>query len=305
MARGREPLDDGTGPFARRIGSRVERVPAAAGAARRSRRIWGLRLLPALFVLPAITALVSGLWVGPLKLIGLLAGMGLLMLAGELVRRGLDATAHYDERRFSAAPPPFRLAGALTLGLGFFLISLLSTGYGFGMSLLFAALGAGGAMAAYGLDPTTAKTLDADTTRRTGVRTEQIVAAVAEAEKKLDDIRQHARTLANPDLTRRIDGILARANDVLDELERDPKDLPRARRFLNVYLDGTRNVIRDYAKRQHDFADTDIGQNFTTVLGTIDTVFAQQLEHLKKDEALDLEVAIQVLETQLNKEGVG
>ena len=41
------------------------------------------------------------------------------------------------------------------------------------------------------------------------------------------------------------------------------------------------------------------------MLGTIEQVFDQQVEHLKKDEALDLEVAIEVLNTQLTKEGVG
>ena len=298
-------MRDETGPFARRIGSRTAQAPGRPPTSPSGRRIWGLRLLPTVFVLPALAALVSGLWVGPLKLVGLLAGIGLLIIAGELVRRGLDASAHYEERRFAAAPPAYRLAGSLAIGLGFFVISLLSTGYGFGMSLLFAALGTGGAIGAYGLDPTRAKQLDAATAERTGVRTEQIVAAVAEAERKLDDIRSHAATLANRELKLRIDRILDRAHAVLDELERDPKDLPRARRFLNVYLDGTRNVVRDYARRQQDFADTDLGQNFATVLGTIETVFSQQLDHLKKDEALDLEVAIQVLETQLSKEGVG
>jgi hypothetical protein len=92
---------------------------------------------------------------------------------------------------------------------------------------------------------------------------------------------------------------------VLDEIERDPKDLARARRFLNTYLDGTRDVVRDFARRQDDFADTPVAQNFKNVLGTIERVFDEQVEHLRKDEALDLDVAIEVLNTQLTKEGVG
>jgi hypothetical protein len=294
-----------TGPFARRVGSRVTTTAANPRATASPVRIWGLRLLPTVFVFPILASLVTGIWVGPAKPLGLIAGVALLVLAGELVRRGLDATADYDSRRFAAPPPPFRLVGALAIGLGFFFISLLSTNYGFGMSLLFAALGTGSAVATYGLDPSRAKQLDRVTSERTGVKTEQVVAAIREAERKLEDIRLHAASLANRELKGRIDRILDRAHGVLDELERDPKDLPRARRFLNVYLDGTRNVIRDYAKRQQDFAETSLAQNFTSVLGTIETVFEQQLEHLKKDEVLDLEVAIEVLETQLTKEGVG
>ncbi|MFW5679105.1 MAG: 5-bromo-4-chloroindolyl phosphate hydrolysis family protein [Pseudomonadota bacterium] len=287
-----------TGPFARRIGSRV----AAAAPTVRRPMIWGLRLLPTVFVFPMVVTLMSG---RPVKLLGLLAGTALLVLAGMLVRRGLDATADYEVQRFAPAPPPFRLLGAAALGTGFFVISQLATGYGVTMGLLLGALGAGAAVVTYGLDPTSAKRLDPATAARTGVRTEQVIAAIKEAEAKLEDIRSHAALLANKDLKRRIDRILERAHAVLDELETDPKDLPRARRFLNTYLDGTRNVIRAYTKRQQDFAETALAANFTNVLGTIETVFEEQLEHLKKDEALDLEVAIEVLHTQLTKEGVG
>ncbi|TVQ35321.1 MAG: hypothetical protein EA356_08090 [Geminicoccaceae bacterium] len=287
-----------TGPFARRIGSRTGRLPPSP----KRPTLWALRLLPTVFVFPTIITLISG---RPLKLIGLIAGMALLVVAGMLVRRGFDATAEYDAQRLAPAPLPFRLTGALAVGAAFFTISQMATGYGLFMGLLLAVMGTAACIVTYGLDPTAAKTVDRDRAARAGVRTEQLVAAIREAEAKLDDIRHHADLLANKDLKRRIDRILERAHAVLDELEHDPKDLPRARRFLNTYLDGTQNVIRAYTKRQQDFADTALAQNFTNVLGTIETVFAEQLEHLKKDEALNLEVAIEVLETQLTREGVG
>ncbi len=291
-------MSEPTSPFARRVGGRSG-TPTAGP---RRPGIWGLRLLPAVFVFPMLIALLFG---QPVKLLGLIGGTGLLVLAGILVRRGLDATLAYEAQRFAPAPPPFRLAGAIALGLGFFVISELATGYGFAMGLLFALLGAAACTVTYGLDPTVAKRPDKGTAERAGVRAEQVMAAIREAEAKLDDIRRHAATLQNKDLKRRIDRILERAHAVLDELERDPKDLSRARRFLNTYLDGTRNVVGAFAKRQQDFAETALAQNFANVLGTIETVFEQQLEHLRKDEALDLEVAIEVLETQLTREGVG
>ncbi len=293
-------MTDDTGPFARRVGSRV-------GSAERPRRVrvWGLRLLPMVFVPPILVSVGYAMWGAPWKLVGLLAGTGLVMLAGELVRRGVEASQDYDAQRFASAPLPFRLAGAVTLGLGFFLVGLLATRYGLGWSLVFGLLGGGACVAVYGLDPTAAKRPDAAIAARAGVRAEQVMAAIREAEAKLDDIRRHAATLQNKELKRRIDRILQRAHAVLDELERDPKDLSRARRFLVTYLDGTRNVVEAYAKRERDFADTALARNFADVLGTIETVFEQQLEHLRKDEALDLEVAIEVLETQLNREGVG
>jgi hypothetical protein len=289
-------MSNGTGPYKRRLGSKVE------GAPPRGRRIWGLRLLPVVFVLPTLAALLHG---NPFKLLAMLAGTALLVLAGMLVRRGLDATAAFEAMRFAKPPLPFRMAGALTIGLAFLLISWFATGYDWLMGVVFGGLGVFASLITYGIDPTTAKTPDPGVVQRAGVSAEQVMAAITEAEAKIKEIEGHAATLHNRELRVHIVRIVDRAHAVLDEIERDPKDLPRARRFLNTYLDGTRNVIRDYARRQQDFAETALAADFTNVLGTIEQVFDQQVEHLKKDEALDLEVAIEVLNTQLTKEGVG
>jgi hypothetical protein len=265
-------------------------------------RIWGLRALPVVFAFPMFAALISGAGV---KLLALMGGTGLLVLAAAVIRRGLDATAEYEERRFAKPPPPFRLTGAAAIGLAFFLISALATGYGTFMSLVLGALGAASSLVTYGVDPRVAKQLPPAEAARTGVRTEQVLAAVDEAKGKIDDIRRHGARLANRQLRARLERICTAALAVVDEIERDPKDLPRARRFLNVYLDGTRDVVRDYAAREHDFAETELAHNFQNVLATIERVFDEQLRHLRKDEAFDLEVAIDVLHTQLTKEGVG
>jgi hypothetical protein len=283
---------------------RDARPPAAdlLGVPPKGGRIWGLRLLPVVFVFPTFVALVTGSGV---KFVSLLAGTGLLVLAGALIRRGLDATADYEERRFARPPPPFRLTGAAAIGLAFGSVAYFATGYGGFMSAVLGAVGVAASLVSYGVDPRAAKQLPPAEAARTGVKTEQVVAAVNEAKGKIADIRHHAGRLANRELRARLERICTAALAVVDELERDPKDLPRARRFLNVYLDGTRDVVRDYAAREHDFAETELAHNFQNVLATIERVFDEQLRHLRKDEAFDLEVAIDVLHTQLTKEGVG
>ena len=71
-----------------------------------------------------------------------------------------------------------------------------------------------------------------------------------------------------------------------------------------TYLDGTRDVVRKYAAQQRDVADTPLGESFRRVLTTIEQVFLEQEELLKRHDALDLDVQIEVLETQLKREGV-
>ena len=289
-------MNDGTSPFSRRIEPRLPGRRAGSGEA----RILGLRLLPVVFVVPAFAMLTAG---RPIALLALLAGTALLVLAGVLVRRGLDATAAYEKRRIAEAPPPYRLAGALAIGLAFWLVGWLAAGYGALMGVILGGLGVAAGAVTYGLDPRRAKGLDR--AAATGVRGERVIEAIREAEGKLAEIETAAAALKNRELRGHVARIVTEARAVLDEIERDPKDLARARRFLNTYLDGTRNVVRDYARRQEDFADTPLAANFTNVLATIERVFAEQVTHLRKDEALDLDVAIEVLETQLTKEGVG
>lgn len=290
-------MNDRVNPYKRRIGSRLGGASPPRGG-----RIWGLRVLPTVFILPTLAALVQG---NAIKLLAMLAGTALLVLAGMLVRRGLDATAAFEAMRFAKPPLPFRMAGALAIGLAFLLISWFATGYSWPMGILFCGLGVLASLITYGIDPTTAKMPDPGVVQRAGATPGQVVAAITEAEAKIKEIERHASALHNPELRRRVARIVDSAHAVLDEIERDPKDLSRARRFLHTYLDGTHNVIRDYVRRQQDFAETALAADFTNVLRTIEQVFEQQVEHLKKDEALDLEVAIEVLNTQLTKEGVG
>jgi hypothetical protein len=289
-------VNDGTSPFAKRIEPQLPGARAAPGAG----RILGLRLLPVVFLLPALVTLTAGRGIA---LSALLAGIALLVAAGVLVRRGLDASADYEGRRIARAPPPYRLAGALAIGLAFLLVGWFAAGYGPLTGIVLGGIGVAAGAVTYGLDPRAAKGLDA--AAATGVRGERVIEAIREAEDKLAEIERSAAALRNRAFRRHLAGIVDRARAVLDEIERDPKDLARARRFLNTYLDGTRDVVRDFARRQDDFADTPVAQNFKNVLGTIERVFDDQVEHLRKDEALDLDVAIEVLNTQLTKEGVG
>ena len=112
------------------------------------------------------------------------------------------------------------------------------------------------------------------------------------------------RGLHSRELKTRLDRICQRARTILAQLEQDPKNLTRARRFLVTYLDGTRDVVAKYAAQQRDLDETVLAENFRRVLTTIEQVFAEQEEVLKQDDKLDLEVQIEVLETQLKREGV-
>jgi len=79
--------------------------------------------------------------------------------------------------------------------------------------------------------------------------------------------------------------------EITDIVEDDPRDLRRARKFLRTYLDGAQRVTEGYANT-HKYGDNgELENNFRNVLDTIETV-------------IELDVQIEVLQMQLEKEGV-
>jgi hypothetical protein len=296
-----EKRSERTSSVATRVSSRDLRGPGGRSP-KRSARAWTLRVAPFLLVLPLVFSLIAG---SVPDVIGLAIGLACFVAAVVMVEEGLSVEATYRRRTVARAPRlPRKLAGALLVGAGAFVSSLYATTSGLSLSLLFGAVGVAGSLLAYGLDPRTDKGPDPDRAAKAGVRLETVVEAITEAEAKIDAIERSAQRLRNRELKEHLRLIAGQARDILTQIEQDPGDIRRARRFLVTYLDGTRNVVESFARQQDDLEDTPLAENFSRVLHTVEQVFQEQEEVLKRNESLDLEVKIDVLKTQMEKEGV-
>jgi hypothetical protein len=287
---------------ARRVSSADRGASAAPARAAGPDRAWVLRIAPAMLALPLVWSLLRG---NVVDVVALAIALVLFYAAMWLVESGLAAEAEYAARELIKAPrPPRKLLGAVVVALATFVAGMFASGAGLPLSLLLGAIAGIGALMAYGMDPTKDKGLAPDLARKAGVRTEQVIEAVGEAEAKIRDIEQWAGRLHNRELTGRLHRIVDRARAVLAQIQKDPSDLRRARRFLVTYLDGTRDVVKKYTERQQDLAGTELGESFRHVLDTIEQVFGEQIEVLERNDTMDLEVQIEVLRTQLEREGV-
>lgn len=289
----------------RPFGSTAAGRPAAGELFRPfPRRAYALRVAAIPFAWPLLVELVRGDFAG---FVAIGAAMALLFYAGRKVDDGLLAEQEgAAQARFAGAALPPRLTGALATGLAAFLVSVGATLDGAFMSVVFAALAFFGCALAYG---TEAYAFDrgkllAEAAKRAGVRPRDVVDALAEARRKVGEIEAAAARLHSRDLKAHLDRIVSKAREVLALVEQNPRDLSRARRFLVTYLDGTRDVVAKYASQQRDLAETALADNFRRVLTTVEQVFAEQEKVLRSDDKLDLEVKIEVLETQMRREGV-
>jgi len=228
-------------------------------------------------------------------------GFALFITAAWLTQRGI--------RTDDAAPPtrfarlwrwPHRTLGGVLTVVGAAFTAYVAVGHGPALSLAFAAVAALGFHLAYGFEPL-------GRPRPFGggdAQSRRVAAALAEAEGRLLDLERTAAALANPELKARLTRLSAQGRGILDQIADRPTDLYRARKFLNVYLEGVQQVAEGYARTHQRTDSRELEQNFRNVLITVERVFEEQRQRLLETDVLDLDIQIEVLKKQLEREGI-
>lgn len=252
--------------------------------------------------LPALFATVVALARGSFG--SFLAGalVSALFLAGAIgMRVGLAAEKDYESRRVAVPPRiPLKFAGTVLVAVATLITAYFGADASLLMSVAYALVAFLGMYLSYGFDPRAEKV----TFTGSGYTTAEVVEALDEAEQRIRDIEAAARDIDNQELKERLRRIASQARGILGVIEDDPRDLRRARKFLNTYLEGARKVASGYAKTHRHPGAEELEQNFRNVLDTIERVFGQQHEKLLRNDVFDLDVQIEVLATQLKREGV-
>lgn len=224
------------------------------------------------------------------------------LMGVHLIREGTVAAEEYARRQVAMPPSlPRKLLGSATLGVVATVTATWSVGEHWLVGLAFGAAAALGSALLYGIDPRRVKGAPRP---GAGYTPEEVQAALAEGERAVSAIERAKSSIANPELKRRLGRIADLAQRILQQIEADPRDLRRTRKFLTVYLDGAQRVAAGYARTHSDAHHGELEANFQRVLGTIENVFDEQHRKLLAHDVLDLDVQIEVLAKQLKHEGV-
>jgi len=260
-------------------------------------------LLLFILPLPLIPTLLVTLLRGSLSLaLAALLAILLCISGAVLNRRGLALEREYHRRKVASAPRiPRKLLGSLLTGAGVVTTSYFLIGQGPFFSLFAGLLAVTGFYLTYGFDPIADKGV-AET--GFGYTTGEVFDAIRGAEQKIAGIRKAAGGLKNLELRQRLSRIADSAQQIVGVIEENPEDLRRARKFLNVYLDGARKVAEGYARTHQRTQSEALEANFRNVLITIEDVFTEQHAKLLENDVMDLDVQIEVLATRLKNEGV-
>jgi 5-bromo-4-chloroindolyl phosphate hydrolysis protein len=232
------------------------------------------------------------------------SGLGfiLAMIAATLARKGLGIEAQAKKRKIlrRSSTLPYKMLGAILLGVATTIIARIAIGNGIIVSILQGIAAFAGFYLYYGFDPARKKPGVA----AIGITSEEVLDLLEEAETRIEGIESARVKINNRELKDRLRRIVKETRNILTTIEEDPRDARRARKFLKVYLDGAQQVTTGYARAHQQLDSAELEENFRRVLDTIETVIAEQQKKLLENNATELDVQIEVLQMQLEKEGV-
>lgn len=233
-----------------------------------------------------------------------LALFALFVFGAELMRRGISKNMDFKARKVAlAGGAPLKTMGSIVIGLATFATAFLAADQSLPAAI---AIGIGallGLFLTYGLDVRGAKGVAADA----GVSAEEVHEALTEARARIGALEEAGKRLSGSaayELRQKIRDVVAAAGKVLGLIEEDPRDLRRARKFLNVYLDSAKTVTENYAATSAKSPSPEMEAKFRAVLDDLKTTCEEQYKKLLENDTLDLDAQIEVLKVRLTKEGL-
>ena len=231
-----------------------------------------------------------------------LLGAVALQLAGiGLIRRGLSVRRSGGVEAALNAPGPVLGAGWIALALALFLASLAGPA-GLLQALGVAAFGGLG----LGLALFTATGV-ADATgpaKVAGIDMAQLRKQLAEAHDYVKRMRAGGARLSSTADQKQVTRIADHAEGVLEGILADPGDIRRARRFMATYLERAATSVEQFAEAEARGKADAHRTDFNATLDVIETAFHDQKQRLDAEDSIDLEVQLDVLRKQMEREGL-
>jgi 5-bromo-4-chloroindolyl phosphate hydrolysis protein len=246
-----------------------------------------------MFVSTAISLFQSNYLALALKL----GGFVMLFGATKLIDKGLEEEAKYNSQKIAYAPKmKYKLFGYIVLGATLFYLNFVVGEVNIVYSIINASIGFVGAMIYYGQDPFKDKVPD----NNSGVNLEKMLKELLVAQEKIEAIKRDRDDIVDYQLKNSIDKATQKAQNIIDNIKEDPKDIRVARKFMVVYLDGIKDVISKYKSIDKDLLDSSYTSRLVELLDSATKRFEDDLERLKSNEIFDLDVQIDALKKQFN-----
>jgi len=219
----------------------------------------------------------------------------LFFAAAKLSTKGFAQEFEYLHSTLIKAPKvPYKTIAAFMLGGSTFFTAWVAGGKPFISALFLAVIATLGYYLYYGFDPKKDK-LD----NLGDVSAAFVLETIGEAKIKLNNIEKHMDQIEDTFLHGKLDIAMAKAKNILETIQEDPKDIRVARKFLIVYIDGVAKVTDSYVSMDEEDIDSETKERLYELMDDLDIRFDKELERLKNNNQFDLDVHIDVLKEQI------
>ena len=123
------------------------------------------------------------------------------------------------------------------------------------------------------------------------------------ARQRLENLRKANEAIPDPEISKNLDRMYASGQQIFKELGRDPRKVALVRRFMNYYLPTSEKLMEQYQVLMN--ANTK-GENITSAMQTIESslglaanAFEKCADNLYKDDEMDIDAEIKVMQTML------
>lgn len=127
---------------------------------------------------------------------------------------------------------------------------------------------------------------------------------LAEAHGYVKRMRSGGAQLSAKENQAQVERIANQAESVLEGILADPSDIRRARRFMATYLERATTSVEDFAAAEAKGKAEAHRSDFNATLDVIEKSFADQKQRLDAEDSIDLEVQLDVLRKQMEREGL-
>ena len=219
----------------------------------------------------------------------------LFILVLNIAKKGFKEENQYHKSTFTKAPKvPYKTIAGYLLGGATLYTAYIAGGQPFVKSVFLAVIATVGYYLLYGFDP------KKDKLENLGdVSAEFVLETIQEAKTKLSAIRSHMKEIKDTLLYDKLSVAVTKAENILQTIQEDPKDVRVARKFLIVYIDGIAKVTDSYTDLEEENIDPKTKEKLHALMDDVEVRFDKELTRLKNNNAFDLDVHIDVLKEQI------
>jgi 5-bromo-4-chloroindolyl phosphate hydrolysis protein len=122
------------------------------------------------------------------------------------------------------------------------------------------------------------------------------------ARRQMTKIREINDKIPAEDISGKLERLEKIGKKIITLFERDPSDIERSKRFIEVYLKGSVSVSEKFADLHQHIDDSDVHEQYHEFLDEMISAFKKQHNALLDDDVLDLDVEIEVLRRRMKTE---